>query len=79
MFSRRILKCILSTCDSVAEQKQLEADLFDEMVDVTVPHNHPKEYDVNRHKQVFFSIIKKRMQNDKTVNIRNLYQDICLQ
>lgn len=75
----RALKCILSTCDSVAEQKQLETDFFDEMVEVTVPHNHPKECDVNRQKQVFFSIIKKRIQNDKMVNIRNLYQDICSQ
>lgn len=67
------------SCAAVGDQELLEDGEFENELRVLEPHNHlpPDENTIKR--QMFYNIMKKKMQNDRTLNIRNIYEDCCEQ
>lgn len=78
-FFFRNIKCVVPLCPSFGQQKIFDANSFDDKVDVKIPHNHlPPDRNTIK-KQMFFSVMKRKMQNDRSLNIRNIYEDFCKQ
>lgn len=75
----RNLHCILPSCKSLGEQKIVDDDLYEGQVFVKVPHNHEPALEDEKKKQIFFHAMRRRMQNDKSLNIRNVYEEVCLE
>lgn len=75
----RHLKCVLPSCNSAASQKLLESFLFEDLIEVESPHNHlPGDVQENK-KLMFLNVMRKKMQNDKTLNLRSIYEEVCTQ
>ncbi|KAF7281884.1 hypothetical protein GWI33_004085 [Rhynchophorus ferrugineus] len=74
----RHIQCIVFNCPAKAIQKKhINTQIFHNEIEVTVSHNHPPPNSNDRRKQMFYSIMYKRMQKDKVFNFRNLYDEIC--
>lgn len=76
---QRNIKCVVALCPSFGQQRVYDGETADEKVHVRIPHNHPPPDENTRKKQMFFSIMKRKMQNDRSLNIRNIYEDFCKQ
>ncbi|XP_025837118.1 uncharacterized protein LOC108735060 isoform X2 [Agrilus planipennis] len=76
--SVRHLKCAVPNCGAHAEQKII-GDTFDNYLVVKIPHNHPSPNEATKKKQMFLSVMRRKIQTDKTLNIRSIYEDVCLQ
>lgn len=66
-------------CPSFGQQNILDDDTVDDKVEVKIPHNHTPPDTNTKKKQMFFCIMKRKMQNDRSLNIRNIYDDFCKQ
>ncbi|KRT84220.1 zinc-finger associated domain containing protein, partial [Oryctes borbonicus] len=75
----RHLRCVLPNCKAKAEQTLLEKDTYEDKISVKVPHSHKAPNDQLRKKHMFFHVMRKRMQHDKTLNIRSIYEEVCNQ
>ncbi|GJQ81706.1 hypothetical protein Trydic_g9148 [Trypoxylus dichotomus] len=75
----RHLRCVLPNCKAKAEQTLLDKDTYEDKISVKVPHSHKAPSDQLRKKHMFFHVMRKRMQHDKTLNIRNIYEEVCNQ
>uniref|UniRef100_A0A1Y1JWE8 Uncharacterized protein n=1 Tax=Photinus pyralis TaxID=7054 RepID=A0A1Y1JWE8_PHOPY len=75
----RQLRCGLPTCSAQAKQKRLENGDPAAELEVLSAHNHPAPDELIRKKQMFFCVMRKKMQTDRTLNIRIIYEDACIQ
>ncbi|KAI4455840.1 hypothetical protein MML48_8g00009394 [Holotrichia oblita] len=75
----RHLRCVLPNCKAKAEQTLLESDTYEDKITVKVPHSHKPPNNQLRKKHMFFHVMRKRMQHDKTLNIRSIYEEVCNQ
>ncbi|VEN47876.1 unnamed protein product [Callosobruchus maculatus] len=73
----RNLKCILPTCQATAVQQKLRPNTYSTEAKVTVPHNHEKASEADKKKQMFFSIMRRKLQSDKGINFKNIYETAC--
>lgn len=70
---------MLPNCKAKAEQIVLDRDTYEDKITVNVPHSHKAPNDQLRKKHMFFHVMRKRMQHDKTLNIRSIYEQVCIQ
>ncbi|KAK5641797.1 hypothetical protein RI129_010344 [Pyrocoelia pectoralis] len=75
----RQLRCTLPTCSAQAKQQILENGSSSDEVEVLTTHNHPAPDEVTKKKQMFFCVMRKKMQTDRTLNIRIIYEDAVIQ
>nr|CAI5859465.1 unnamed protein product [Callosobruchus analis] len=75
--SVRNLKCILPTCQATAVQQMLGPNAYSTEAEVTVPHNHERGSETDKKKQMFFSIMRRKVQSDKGLNFKNTYDTAC--
>ncbi|XP_044758768.1 uncharacterized protein LOC123316650 [Coccinella septempunctata] len=73
----RYLKCLSTSCPSKATQKLISNEIFENRAAVTVAHNHHPLTSTEIKKQMFYYIMKKKMQADRGMNFRNIYDQIC--
>lgn len=73
----RILHCIHKKCTATAEHKRIDDDSYEDEILVTVAHNHKPISKMEQKVSIFYHIVKKKLQLDKTINIRNLYDHFC--
>lgn len=79
LVNHRYVKCIAMLCPAFGYQKVLGEDVFDDKIEVKIPHNHPPPEEDVKKKLMFFNIMKKKLQNDRSLNIRGIYEDFCKQ
>ncbi|KAF5270622.1 hypothetical protein FQA39_LY01360 [Lamprigera yunnana] len=75
----RHLRCALPTCASQGKQLVNDNGDISTIVHVTTPHNHPAPNEAAKKKQMFLCLMRKKMQTDRTLNIRHIYEDACIQ
>lgn len=73
----RNLRCLSVSCPARAVQRILAPDFFDNKANVTVPHTHHPLTSTEIKKQMFYYIMKKKMQADRGMNFRNIYDKLC--
>jgi hypothetical protein len=73
----RHLKCLVTKCRATAQQTMIEPGLFENKVFVKIAHNHPPPSDEERRKQMFLHLMRRKMQSDKTLNFRSVYEEFC--
>ncbi|KAL3274269.1 hypothetical protein HHI36_015678 [Cryptolaemus montrouzieri] len=71
----RFLKCV--SCSAVASQKLLSTGKFENRACVKTAHNHHQLTSTEIKKQMFYYVMKKKMQADKGLNFRSVYDQIC--
>lgn len=52
-------------------------DTFESRANVFIAHNHHPQTTSEIKKQMFYYIMKKKMQADRGLNFRNIYDQIC--
>nr|CAH7764105.1 unnamed protein product [Callosobruchus chinensis] len=72
----RSLKCIVSTCQATAVQV-LESGKYSAEANVIVPHNHRRDNEADKRKHMFFSIMRRKVQSDKEMNLKDTYKIAC--
>lgn len=75
----RQLRCTVPTCPALAKQLVNANGEPSLIVEVTSPHNHPAPVETAKKKQMFLCLMRKKMQSDRTLNIRIIYEDACIQ
>lgn len=55
----------------------VEPGVFDTKVNVKIPHNHSPPSPEERRKQIFLHLMRRKMQSDKTLNFRSVYEEFC--
>ncbi|XP_044272549.1 uncharacterized protein LOC123016304 [Tribolium madens] len=73
----RHLKCLIGKCRASAEQTTPESGIVDSKVVVKVGHNHPAPSSEERRKQIFLHLMRRKMQSDKSLNFRSVYEEFC--
>nr|XP_022906669.1 uncharacterized protein LOC111418369 [Onthophagus taurus] len=70
----RYLRCISPNCKSRAKEFIATSQL-----NLEIGHNHKKPSEETRKKHMFFHVMRKKMQLDKNLNIRLMYEEISEQ
>ncbi|XP_971707.2 uncharacterized protein LOC660378 [Tribolium castaneum] len=73
----RHLKCLIGKCRASAEQTLPESGIVDPKVVVKIGHNHPAPSPEERRKQIFLHLMRRKMQSDKSLNFRSVYEEFC--
>ncbi|KAJ8922979.1 hypothetical protein NQ315_001527, partial [Exocentrus adspersus] len=75
--SIRYLGCVIPACKALAIQNRIKPNLYNLVVTVERPHNHKPPDDAEKKKQMFYYVMKHKMQCDKTLNFRSIYDEVC--
>ncbi|KAF5272618.1 hypothetical protein FQR65_LT17318 [Abscondita terminalis] len=75
----RQLRCTVPTCSAQGRQQVDSNGEPSLIVEVTSSHNHPAPSEATKKKQMFLCLMRKKMQTDRTLNIRVIYEDACIQ
>ncbi|KAJ3653494.1 hypothetical protein Zmor_012743 [Zophobas morio] len=73
----RHLKCIVTKCKATAQQTMTKTGVYDSNVWLKDDHNHPAPSVDDRKKQMFLHMMRRKMQYDKSLNFRNVYEEFC--
>lgn len=74
----RYLKCILASCPALAQQTMIRPRFCGPKVLVYKAHNHEAPSRKEIKKQMFYYVMKRKMQSDKTLDFRSVYEEVCL-
>ncbi|KAJ8948022.1 hypothetical protein NQ318_003355 [Aromia moschata] len=72
----RFLRCVLPACHALAVQNKV-ASFYTSQITVQKPHSHKRPDEVEKKKQMFYYVMKRKMQSDKTLNFRSVYEEVC--
>lgn len=70
------MNCVLKTCKAKTEQNLSKNGCLEDIAAVKVPHNHKRETEDNIRRQMFIYSMTRRIQHDKTLNIRSIYEEM---
>lgn len=74
----RYMRCLLPSCNARGVQKKIEgSNLYSNDVRVLVAHDHNPPTDAEKKKQMFFYVMKRKMQSDKTLKFKSVYDEVC--
>ncbi|CAG9831750.1 unnamed protein product [Diabrotica balteata] len=74
----RKIRCLLPSCSAQGLQEKPEGSFtYNKEVHIYVAHNHSPPNEAEQTKQMFFYVMKRKMQSDKTLKFKHVYDDIC--
>ncbi|CAH0563624.1 unnamed protein product [Brassicogethes aeneus] len=73
----RYMRCLNQSCQSMAVQKKITSASFENYVSVEIAHNHAKPSEKEMKKLMFYNVMKRMVQNDKTMNFKSVYEEVC--
>ncbi|CAH1154714.1 unnamed protein product [Phaedon cochleariae] len=74
---RREMRCLTPNCPSSGYQWKTQDGKFAREVTILKPHNHKRVNVAERKKQMFHYVMRKKVQSDKTINFKGVYEDVC--
>ncbi|XP_018566110.1 uncharacterized protein LOC108907076 isoform X2 [Anoplophora glabripennis] len=73
----RFLRCVLPACHALGVQNRIKPTVYSSEITVQRPHNHRRPDEAEKKKQMFYYVMKRKMQSDKTLNFRSVYDEVC--
>ncbi|KAJ8975669.1 hypothetical protein NQ317_003168 [Molorchus minor] len=73
----RFLRCVLPSCNALAVQNKLDSNEYSTEMTVEKHHAHMRPSTSEKKRQMFYYVMKRKMQSDKTLNFRSVYDEVC--